>query len=177
MLKGGAKPKIDVLHERDVYVWHPSITELCYCDIVRLSFYQTIVGDEQKLNAVRKQIQEISYNFEPDTDAANQSSSIGNLHPRIFKKESRSAKTKSVDINLTVDILRHAYQSKFDVILLLSGDGDYLPLIEEVSRFGMQIWVAAFSDGLNPQLRYAADEFFDLDEIFFERQHQDQTKV
>jgi uncharacterized LabA/DUF88 family protein len=64
-------------------------------------------------------------------------------------------------------MMRSANNGAFDVLFLLSGDGDYLPLIEEITRSGKQVWVAAFSKGLNSNLRFAADEFFDLDEIFF----------
>lgn len=55
-----------------------------------------------------------------------------------------------------------------NVLMLMSGDGDYLPLIEEVSRRGVQVWLAAFSKRLSSALRYAADEFIDLDKHFFQ---------
>ena len=93
----------------------------------------------------------------------------GSLYTRLFKQEKRKAKTKSVDINVSVDVLRNIMNGTGDVILLLSGDGDYLPLLEEVGRHGKQVWLGAFSKDLNPNLRFAADEFINLDSIFFEQ--------
>ena len=69
---------------------------------------------------------------------------------------------------MTVDILTHTYQNNLDVVYLQSGDGDYIPLIKEIIRMGKQVYVAAFSSGLNPDLKTIADEFRDLDVVYFE---------
>jgi uncharacterized LabA/DUF88 family protein len=170
MLKDGNVPRDDVFHIRDLVVWHPDITGHTLCDIARISFYQTVVGDQDHLDAARRQVSEVQF-----TCRANENDTIeldGTLRPCLFKKEKKSAKTKSVDINLTVDMMRHANNAMFDVLFLLSGDGDYLPLVEEIMRGGKQVWLAAFSKGLNMNLRFAVDEFFDLDEIFFEQPEQ-----
>jgi uncharacterized LabA/DUF88 family protein len=55
-----------------------------------------------------------------------------------------------------------------DILFLLAGDGDYIPLIEEVMRQGKQVHLGAFSDGLSPRLPHIADEFVDLDKYFFD---------
>ena len=47
--------------------------------------------------------------------------------------------------------------------LLMSGDGDYEPLIEEVLRNGVQVFLSAFSHGLNPRLRDIVDVMYELD--------------
>jgi len=166
MVKDGAKPKEGVIHEQDTLVWHPEVTLFSFADYVRESFYQTIVGDTNRVDAVCEKVSSARYEFREgstDPDAGN-----GTLRPRIFKKESKSAKTKSVDINLTVDALRHVADQQLDVVFLLSGDGDYLPVVEEIGRSGRQVWVGAFSKGLNKRLRFACDEFVDLDSIFFQ---------
>jgi uncharacterized LabA/DUF88 family protein len=167
MVKKGAKPKPDVIHIPDLLVWHPGITESYVSDIVRISYYQTCCGDDPKVALAMHQIKATSYTY--TTDNGSEDDTSGSLVPRVFKKEKKTAKTKSVDINLTVDMLRYATNPQFDVLLLLSGDGDYLPLVEEVSRYGKQVWLAAFSDGLNNAMKLVADEFIDLDELFFEK--------
>ena len=45
----------------------------------------------------------------------------------------------------------------------MTGDGDYIPLIQEIMRQGKQVIVGALSNGLNPKLRVVADNFIDLD--------------
>jgi uncharacterized LabA/DUF88 family protein len=51
------------------------------------------------------------------------------------------------------------------VAVLVTGDGDYLPVVEEVKRFGKRVVLAFFEHseaGLSPELRRAADEFYRL---------------
>lgn len=43
---------------------------------------------------------------------------------------------------MTVDILSNVYQDNLDTVFLVAGDGDYLPLIKEIRRFGKQIYLA-----------------------------------
>jgi uncharacterized LabA/DUF88 family protein len=163
MLKDGRVPNDEVIHIHDVLVWAPRCTANFYVDIARISFYQTVVGDYDKLNSVKESIRSVSYKYDESEDAEGH----GILQPRVFKKQSRSAKTKSVDINLTVDVMRHALSSTFEGVQIFSGDGDYLPLVEEVGRHGIQVWIYAFSKGLSKDLKNSADHFIDLDEYFF----------
>lgn len=166
MINKGSIPRKDVIHKPEFYVWHPRVTQRDnYCAYDRISFYQTVVGDDKKLNKAREEICKIRYGYRVDKYILGD----GSLYPRIFKKGKKESKTKSVDINISVDMLRNIMNGVGDIIFLLSGDGDYLPLIEEVGRHGKQVWLGAFSSGLNPSLRYAADEFIDLDPIFFEK--------
>jgi uncharacterized LabA/DUF88 family protein len=67
-----------------------------------------------------------------------------------------------------VDILTNSFNNNLDTVFIVSGDGDYAPVLEEVIRHGKKIYVAALSSGLNPKLRDIADKFYDLDAKFFE---------
>ena len=78
------------------------------------------------------------------------------------------AKTKGVDIQLTVDVLTHVHNNNIDAVYLFSGDGDYEPLVREVHANGKQVYLAAFSDGLNQGFTYLADLFIGLDRYFFD---------
>lgn len=69
---------------------------------------------------------------------------------------------------MTVDILKHTYLDNLDTVFLISGDGDYLPLIEEVIRNGKQIYLASFSNGLNEDLLNKVDLYIDLDPVYFQ---------
>ena len=89
-----------------------------------------------------------------------------NLYPKVFRKQ-KNRSGKGVDIQMSVDILSNTYQNNLDTVYLMSGDGDYEPLIRECQRMGKQVYVAAFSSGLNPSLSLIADRFFDLDRNFF----------
>ncbi len=122
-----------------------------------------MVGDEPILRAAEERIAAISYEFlRPSSEH-----DYGYVVPRVFKKLSRQQKAASVDINIAIDMLRHTFTDAIDEILLLTGDGDYIPLIREVMRQGKVVYVGAFSSGLNKEIPVIADEFVDLDRFFF----------
>ena len=51
-----------------------------------------------------------------------------------------------------------------DVIVLMSGDGDFVPLIEYLKNQGTQVEAIAFGKSASTRLREAADDFTDLSE-------------
>lgn len=163
MLVQGWVPRSDgVTHIRDVLIWHQTFSQGIFLDeVLRATYYTYVVGDELKVKQVQETIKSLSF-------LGNRNSTLPmNLTPRVFKKPKASAKTKEVDIQLTVDVLNQIHSNNIDTVLLLSGDGDYIPLIEEIQRCGKQCFVSAFSDGLNDQLRYIADKFYCLDHTMF----------
>lgn len=67
------------------------------------------------------------------------------------------------DVGLTVDAIRLA--PSLDAIILVSGDGDYLPLVEYLQKSsGKQVEVAAFSQTTSSRIIEEADDFVDLSE-------------
>lgn len=94
---------------------------------------------------------------------------VPDLYPKVFHKNKKERKSKGVDIQMTIDILTHVFQNNLDVVYLVSGDGDYKPIIEECIRYGKQVYIAAFSSGLNKSLKNIADVFIDLDPVYFNK--------
>jgi uncharacterized LabA/DUF88 family protein len=164
MLDKMMEPSSGTKHEPDTYVWHPSALVVNSVDIVRVSYYTYVVGDDNRLKEVNRIIRNLTWGtgHYGDTNPPQ-----GNLFPRIFKKEQKTAKRKGVDISITVDALNHVYQGSVDIVYLITGDGDYKPLIEQIVRAGKQVYLAALSDGFNETLKEAVDRFIDLDPIFF----------
>lgn len=65
------------------------------------------------------------------------------------------------DVGITIDIAKMA--PKLDTIVLVSGDGDYLPLVEYVQgAFGCVVEIVAFGESASTILIEAADGFLDL---------------
>ncbi len=89
------------------------------------------------------------------------------LMPRVFQKTKKNTKTKSVDINVCVDVLDYVERDALDTVFLVTGDIDYLPLLEAVMRAGKRVIVGALSSGVAPRLRHATDRFVDLDPVYF----------
>lgn len=126
-----------------------------------------MVGDDVRLAKAKKDIATVSYDGNGDYYGPCQ------LTPRVFKKSNQSHKSRLVDINIAIDIMRHAYTGAIDVVYLFSGDGDFSELVEEVARSGKRICVAAFSSGLDSSLPVMADRFYDLDQLYFETEAAD----
>ncbi|HUW72072.1 MAG TPA: NYN domain-containing protein [Candidatus Humimicrobiaceae bacterium] len=65
------------------------------------------------------------------------------------------------DVGITVDAIRIA--PDVDAIVLASGDGDFLQLVEYLKNRGKRIEVVAFGRSASAKLKEAADEFVDLE--------------
>lgn len=73
------------------------------------------------------------------------------------------AKKADWDVGLAVDAISLA--PKLDSVIILSGDGDYVPLVEYLQNtHGCQVEVVAFGKSSSARLIEAADDFFDLDQ-------------
>ena len=64
------------------------------------------------------------------------------------------------DVGLAVDAIR--FSTSLDAIVLVSGDGDYIPLVEYLRSQGKQVEVIAFGGTTSGKLIEAADDFIDL---------------
>ena len=72
------------------------------------------------------------------------------------------AKKADWDIGIVIDAIRTA--PGIDVIVLVSGDGDFIPLVEYLKNMGKRVEVMAFGKSTSGVLKGVADEFIDLDE-------------
>lgn len=65
------------------------------------------------------------------------------------------------DVGIAVEAIKMA--PKLDAIVLVAGDGDFIPLIEYLqSQSGTQVEVVSFGKSTSGKLKEAADDFFDL---------------
>lgn len=75
---------------------------------------------------------------------------------------SNGAKKADWDVGLAIDAVRLA--PKIDVAIIVSGDGDFVPLVEYLRQAsGCQVEAAAFGRSTSGKLREAVDGFTDLD--------------
>ena len=117
----------------------------------RAYYYVSASGDDNKINSITEALWNIGF------------------EPKVFKKRRQEDKAKGVDIALTTDLLSNAYLDNYDVAVLVAGDGDYVPLVDEVKRIGKRVHVVFFEGrglGLSPSLRLASDWFYRLDNTF-----------
>ncbi len=75
----------------------------------------------------------------------------------IFVNNSKKA---DWDVGMAVDMIK--ISDKVDTIILVSGDGDFIPAIEYLKSKGCQVEVAAFGRSCSSKLKEVADDFVDL---------------
>lgn len=72
------------------------------------------------------------------------------------------AKKADWDVGLAVDAIKMA--PKLDTIIIVSGDGDFIPLVEYLQiNEGCQVEVVSFGKSTSLRLKEKCDEFYDLD--------------
>lgn len=174
MLDEGWTPRQEgVTFDKDVLVWEPNSVFMGLHVVLRATYYTYVQGSPESVAGVAQKIKDLNFcNYRP---AGTSFGHLPNtLTPCVFSKP-KGRKAKGVDIQLTVDILTHAYQDNCDTIYLMSGDGDYVPVLEEVQRLGKQVFISAFSSGLNPKLRLMADSFQHLDAYYLQEAMEGRT--
>jgi len=70
------------------------------------------------------------------------------------------AKKADWDVGLAVDAIRFA--SKVDAVVIISGDGDFIPLVEYLKHLGTQVEGISFGKSTSSKLRETLDDFVDL---------------
>ncbi len=72
------------------------------------------------------------------------------------------AKKGDWDVGLAIDAIK--FSSKLDAVILVTGDGDFTPLVEYLKSKGCQVEIASFRKSSSAKLVEVADDFIDLDE-------------
>lgn len=67
------------------------------------------------------------------------------------------------DVGLAMDIIKMA--PNIDSIILVSGDGDYIPLVEYLQNHGKLVEVVSFGRSSSQALINKADDFLDLENV------------
>lgn len=86
---------------------------------------------------------------------------LGRLHRRF----DGTLVEKGVDVAIAVESLSLAYENAYDTVLLVSGDGDYVQLVEAIKRKGKHVECAMFRNQSAGVLLEYADVFHPLDDL------------
>jgi uncharacterized LabA/DUF88 family protein len=74
---------------------------------------------------------------------------------------SGGAKKADWDVGLAVDAIKMAH--KLDTVVIVSGDGDFTPLVEYLKLSGCQVEALAFGRSTSAKLKEIVEEFVDMD--------------
>ncbi|MFA6177779.1 MAG: NYN domain-containing protein [Candidatus Paceibacterota bacterium] len=72
------------------------------------------------------------------------------------------AKKADWDVGLAVDAIKMS--PRLDSVVIISGDGDFIPLVEYLQTNGVQVEVVSFGKSTSSKLREVVDDFVDLSE-------------
>ncbi|MFO8077530.1 MAG: NYN domain-containing protein [Thermoplasmatota archaeon] len=120
----------------------------------------------QEVISKRKLIRAIAYVIKADVKDENQFYDA--LQRMGFEVKSKDiqvfydgSKKGDWDVGIAMDVMRLA--PKLDVIVLVSGDGDFTDLLEHAKSLGCRVEVVAFGKSTSHRLIEAADYFMDID--------------
>lgn len=71
------------------------------------------------------------------------------------------------DVGIVIDAVRIA--PSIDVIVLVSGDGDFVSLVEYLKNQGKRVEIIAFGRSASSKLKEVADEFINLEDLEVEK--------
>ena len=106
---------------------------------------------------------------------ANWYKELGNRSGYIIKATfdkivSKGVIEKKVDINMAIDIVSLGYENAYDAAVLVSGDGDFIPVVKKVIEMNKKIEIWAFKYSLaNAIVEVVGSEnVYSLDDILNE---------
>ena len=115
---------------------------------VRSYYFTSVQGDEKKRQEVEEALWWLGFT------------------PLVFPRDKKRG-SKGVDIALTKEMLSHAFRDNYDTAALVTADGDFIPLVEEVKRLGKRVHLWFFDAScVNPKLKLSVDRFADLSNRF-----------
>lgn len=71
---------------------------------------------------------------------------------------------KGDDINIATDMVGDAYENKYDTVIIVSGDGDFVPAIKRVQKLGKKVENAYFHISSSDNLKSICDSSILIDE-------------
>jgi uncharacterized LabA/DUF88 family protein len=90
-----------------------------------------------------------------------------NIVSKDLKKRSDGSAKGNLDIEMTIDIMTD--KDSLDTVVLVSGDGDFVALVDYLKVKNIQVEVYSFSNIKNstsPKLKSIASKFFEIDESY-----------
>lgn len=90
-----------------------------------------------------------------------------NIVSKDLKKRNDGSAKGNLDVEMVIDIITK--KDNLDTVVLVSGDGDFVALVERLKSENIQVEVYSFSNKKNmtsQELKSASSKFFEIDETF-----------
>ncbi len=87
---------------------------------------------------------------------------------RLHRRHDGTLVEKGIDVAIAVESLSLAYENAYDTAVIVSGDGDYVELVEALKRKGKHVECCMFKNQSAGVLLEYVDVFHPLDELDWE---------
>ncbi len=126
---------------------------------LRTCFYNTLPSDDKSAKGIER--------FHAGLRLANR------IEVRLGKTRTtpkgEKDRQKQVDILLALDMYKLALSGKIDLAILLSGDGDFVPVLQAVKDEGVLTKVVYSRESIDHELRLVADMHHEIGAADFRR--------
>ena len=150
-----ARVSIQGLHEliRDE-VGQREQTDARYCQIVEAHYFRGrfSAADAKRHDAQRMEGDSILYRERKFEDALIKAGVTPHFLP-LFPQDDGHPREKGIDVWLALEAFDLARSKELDVIVLITGDGDYVPLVRKLNSLGSRVMVTAWD------IRLATERF------------------
>lgn len=119
---------------------------------------KTAVGSRRLVRAVAYVIQSGSAEEQTFFEALDKSGF--EVRMKDLQVFAGGAKKADWDVGIAVDAI--SLSPKLDVVVLVTGDGDFVPLVQYLQHEGQLVEAVGFGETTSARLREAADNFVDL---------------
>lgn len=140
-----------LLEESVVRVWSPGVPSVPS----RVTYYDALPDDGQPPNERMELFWEV-VEAQPNVQLG-----FGSL-----RGLQRKVRQKGVDTLIAVDVLVGAFSGIYDLGILVAGDADFVPVVEEARRRGVAVVVAGWNESMSPELSRPAGRYVTVQRHF-----------
>lgn len=136
-----------------------SVRHLYKANVSFAKLLKLLVGDGQLLRAIAYTV---SADFQKEKDFLNALTKSGfEIKSKNLQVFPGGIKKGNWDVGIAIDAIRMS--EKLDVVIIVSGDGDFVELVEFLQHNGIYVETAGFSQSTSAALKEQSDEFIELD--------------
>ena len=84
------------------------------------------------------------------------------LTTKNYRTFASGAKKADMDLDLCMDVVRMVVAKAVDCVIVCSGDGDFMPMVQFCTDNGVRVEVASFMEATSDELRQGCDRFYNL---------------
>jgi len=96
---------------------------------------------------------------------------------RLQIKSDGTKTEKGVDVTLAIDMLTGAFKNHYDVAILISGDADFVEVLQEIKELAKHVELAVFPDQKCYHLKKSSDRQIVLNDSFMQDCWHEKTAV